>query len=58
MENAEFRKIWIFEHSSALNYSTEKKFHMSRLDLNTNKPFSAIFEFLILRGKVTKFRKF
>ena len=36
-ENAEFRKYWIFEHDLALSYSTEKKFHMRGLDLNTKK---------------------
>ena len=50
-ENAEFQKIWIFEYNSALNCSTVKKFHMRRLDLNTKKLFSAIFEFSILRGE-------
>ena len=34
-----------------------KKFHMRRLDLNNNKPLSAIFEFSILKGKIAKFRK-
>ena len=46
--NAEYQNIWIFEHNSALNYSTVKKFYMWKLDLNTKKPFSSIFEFLIL----------
>ena len=49
--NAEYQNIWIFEHNSALNYSTVKKFHMWKLDLNTKKLFSAIFEFSILKGQ-------
>ena len=58
-KNNEFRKIRIFEHNSVLNYySTVKKFHMRQWDLSTKKPFSAIFEFQILRGKIAKFRKF
>ena len=43
-----FRKIRIFEHNSALNYSMGKKFHMWGLDLNTYKTTFgdfAIFEF-------------
>ena len=39
-ENAKFRKIWIFKHNSALNNSMVKKFHMTEVDLNTNKPYS------------------
>ena len=56
-ENTEFRKIWIFEHNSALNYSTAKKSHMQRLNLNIKKPFLTIFKFSILSGKIAKFRK-
>ena len=50
-ENAEFRKIWIFKHISALNYSVVKKFHIRRLDLDTKKAFLDIFDVLILREK-------
>ena len=42
-ENAGFREIWIFEHNSALNCSTMKKFYVRRLDLNTKKPLLMIF---------------
>ena len=43
-------KKHIFEHNSAHIYLTKTKLHIGRLDLNTKKSFSAIFEFSILRG--------
>ena len=54
---AKFRKIRVFERNSAPNYSIVKKGQMKRLDLNTKKSISAIFEFSILRGEIAKFRK-
>ena len=57
-EIAKFRKIRIFKHNSALNYSTMKKFHMRGLDLNTQKKKKmSILEFLKLIGNIAKFRK-
>ena len=59
---AKFRKIRIFECNSGLNYRRKTKFHISRLDMNTKKSFSAILEFAILSGykrkKALKFKKF
>ena len=52
-----FRKIWIFEHNSALKYSMVKKFRLRRLNVNSKKIISIIFELYILRVKITKFRK-
>ena len=44
--NAEYQNSWIFEHNSALNYSTVKKFHTRGLYLNAEKIGDfAIFEF-------------
>ena len=31
---AKFKKVWIFEYNSFLNYSIVMKFHMTKLDLN------------------------
>ena len=50
-----FGKIWIFQHNSAPNYFSVRKFHMRRLNLNAKKQL--IFKFSILSGKIAKFKK-
>ena len=42
-EIIEFRKIRIFKHSSAINYSTKKKFHMKVLVLKRKQFFNFRF---------------
>ena len=53
-------KKQIFERNSASNYFSATKFHMKRLNLNTQKLLLVIMEFSIFRrrkGKISKFRR-
>ena len=56
-KTAKFRKIRIFEHYSALNYTMEKKFHMRRLNLNNKKVHLANLQLLNLSRNIAKFWK-
>ena len=47
---AKFRKIKIFERNSVLNYCSERKFYMSKPDMNTEKSLSTVLKSSILRG--------
>ena len=54
------RKIQIFEYNSAPNCFMVKNSYMRGLDLDSKKKkktFLTIFEFLILSGKIVKYRK-
>ena len=46
-----------FSNVTRLRIISVYKFHMKRLNLNTEKQLSAILKFSILRGKVSKLRK-
>ena len=54
-----FKKIPIFEHNMALNYSmVKKKLHMKRLDFNDKKLHLATLKFFnLVGGKLLNFGK-